>query len=101
MGKPNSEHKARDGSPLTATAGSRNESRVTDALSFVSEEFGYRVVCADFARRMERERNEAKEALAELYAAMVRYEVDVDGEAPPEHHRMMDRVRGILFPENG
>jgi len=41
----------------------------------------------------------ARSALAELYEAMIRYEGDVDGEAPSEHHRMMDRVRAALSSE--
>ena len=36
------------------------------------------------------------ESLAELHAALVRYEGDVDGEAPSEHRRMMDRAATIL-----
>ena len=46
------------------------------------------------------ERDAARESLLEIYNAMVRYEGDVDGDAPPEHRRMMDRIRGILFSEN-
>jgi len=51
-------------------------------------------------RRFERERDEALAALRELFEAMLRYEGDVDGEAPSEHTRMMDRCREILFPDN-
>jgi hypothetical protein len=51
-------------------------------------------------RRFERERDEARAALRELFEAMLRYEGDVDGEAPSEHTRMMDRCREILFPDN-
>jgi hypothetical protein len=40
--------------------------------------------------------DEAHSALRELHDAMVRYEADVDGEAPSEHHRMMRRVRNVL-----
>lgn len=58
------------------------------------------IVDASFAKRLERERNEAKSALAEIYDAMIRYEGDVDGEAPSSHHRMMNRVRDILFKDN-
>jgi hypothetical protein len=46
------------------------------------------------------ERDAALESLLEIYNAMVRYEGDVDGDAPVEHRRMMDRIRGILFSEN-
>ena len=46
------------------------------------------------------ERDAARESLLEIYNAMVRYEGDVDGDAPPDHRRMMDRIRGILFSEN-
>jgi len=46
------------------------------------------------------ERDAARESLLEIYNAMVRYEGDVDADAPPEHRRMMDRIRGILFSEN-
>lgn len=40
--------------------------------------------------------NAVMESLAELHAAMIRYEGDVDGESPSEHRRMMDRVATIL-----
>lgn len=40
--------------------------------------------------------HELESALTELYQAMLRYEADVDGEAPSEHHRMMDRVKNVL-----
>jgi hypothetical protein len=40
-----------------------------------------------------------QELIAELYDAMVRYEGDVDGDATPEHHRMMERVRSVLKKE--
>ena len=47
-------------------------------------------------RKLERERNAALASLAELHAALVRYEADVDGEAPSEHRRMMDRAATLL-----
>jgi hypothetical protein len=37
-----------------------------------------------------------REALKELFDAMVRYEGDVDGDVPSHHGRMMDRVRAAL-----
>lgn len=58
------------------------------------------VVSADLAEKLERERNEAKSALLEIYEAMRLYESDVDGEAPSRHYRMMERVRSVLFKEN-
>jgi hypothetical protein len=50
-------------------------------------------------QQLECERDYALECLAQLHAALVRYEADVDGEAPSEHRRMMDRAASIL-PEN-
>lgn len=50
-------------------------------------------------RKLELERNTALKSLAELHAALVRYEGDVDGEAPSEHRRMMERAAALL-PEN-
>jgi hypothetical protein len=38
-------------------------------------------------------------SLAELHAALVRYEADVDAKAPSEHRQMMDRAAALL-PEN-
>ena len=58
------------------------------------------VVSADLAEKLERERNEAKGALLEIYEAMRLYEADVDGEAPSRHYRMMERVRSVLFEDN-
>ena len=49
--------------------------------------------------RLEEARNAALASLAELHAALVRYEGEVDGEAPSEHRRMMDRAAALL-PEN-
>ena len=85
-------------------------------------------VPAEFARQLERELSEAKEqanhwkaqchrgfnvaeiiaqrdalleALEELHAAMVRYDGDVDGEAPSEHHQMMSRVISAIALAKG
>ena len=49
---------------------------------------------------LEKQRDAALSSLAELYAALVLYGADVDGEAPPEHHRMMQRAADILSSEN-
>jgi len=46
-----------------------------------------------------KQRDAAMKSLAELHAALVRYESDVDGEAPSEHRRMMERAAALL-PEN-
>jgi hypothetical protein len=54
---------------------------------------------APMVERLVSERNAALKSLAELLAALVRYEGDVDGEAPSEHRRMMDRAAALL-PEN-
>lgn len=43
-----------------------------------------------------KDRDEARTALEDLHAAMIRYEGDVDGDAPPRHHRLMERVRDVL-----
>lgn len=48
---------------------------------------------------LEKQRDAALASLSELHAALVRYEGDVDGEAPSEHRRMMDRAASLL-PEN-
>ena len=55
---------------------------------------------ANLAEKLERERDAARESLTELYGALVRYEADVDSEAPSEHCRMMARAREILNSEN-
>jgi len=40
--------------------------------------------------------DELKAALQQAYDALVRYEMDVDADAPPEHRRMMLRLRDVL-----
>lgn len=45
---------------------------------------------------LEKKLDAALASLADLHAALVRYEGDVDGEAPSEHHRMMDRAAALL-----
>ena len=47
------------------------------------------------------QRDALLEALEELHAAMVRYDGDVDGEAPSEHHQMMSRVRSAIALAKG
>lgn len=42
------------------------------------------------------EKYAALSLLAELHAALVQYEGDVDGDAPSEHRRMMKRAAAIL-----
>ena len=48
------------------------------------------------SEKLERERDAALSSLAELHAALVRYESAVDAEAPSEHRRMMDRAAACL-----
>lgn len=48
---------------------------------------------------LEKQRDAALASLAELHAALVRYEGDVDGEAPSEHRRMMNRAAQLGFRE--
>jgi hypothetical protein len=48
---------------------------------------------------LERDKDAALASVAELHAAMIRYEGDVDGEAPSEHRRMMERAAALL-PKN-
>ena len=68
----------------------------TDAAAFNDPMTEAQYVRANVARKLERKLDAALSSLAELHAALVRYEADVDGEAPSEHCRMMDRAAAIL-----
>lgn len=50
----------------------------------------------EHARDLESARNAALSSLAELHKALIRYEADVDCEAPSEHNRMMERAAALL-----